>query len=302
MKENQVSFTAMMTAYVRAYYAMHNTEKIFDDFLAYRLIPEEKRVLIEQYLTETNPLNNTDHSKLIFNQTDTLAYLKYPTLIIIRGRYVEDTLEKAISQGVKQYVILGAGLDTFAFRRPELIEQLDVFEVDHPATQEFKIHRLAELGWKHPAKLHFIPTDFTKENLRTVLTSSSSYDPNIKSLFSWLGVTVYLTREEIFTTLHSITKVAPAGSIVVFDYFGSDMFLPENLSPQIQKKLEINRKNGEPLKTGINPATLKEDLANLGLLLHENLNSKDIKERYFHERSDGYFTKGYEYIACAIVE
>ena len=190
----------------------------------------------------------------------------------------------------------------FAFRRPELMEQLDVFEVDHTATQEFKFHRLVELGWKHPAKLQFVPTDFTKENLRTVLTSSSSYDPNIKSLFSWLGVTVYLTREEIFTTLHSITKVAPVGSIVVFDYIGSDMFLPENLSPQIRKKLEFNRKSGEPLKTGINPSTLKEDLASLGLLLHENLNPKDIKERYFHEHSDEYFTKGHEYIACAIVE
>ena len=109
--------------------------------------------------------------------------------LLSRARYTEDTLEKAIRQGVKQYIILGAGMDTFAFRRPDLMERLEVFEIDHPATQEFKLHRLAELGWKHPAKLHFIPIDFTKESLVTALTRSSSYDPKVKSLFSWLGVT-----------------------------------------------------------------------------------------------------------------
>lgn len=302
MIENKASFTAMMTAYMRAYYAMNSTQKIFDDFLAYCLIPEEKRALIEQYLTETNPLKDTEHSVSYFNQTDTLAYLKYPTYVIFRSRYTEDTLEKASRQGVKQYVILGAGLDTFAFRRPELMEQLDVFEVDHPATQEFKLYRLAELGWKHPAKLHFIPIDFTKENLITALTHSSSYDPNVKSFFSWLGVTVYLTKEEISATLRSIAKVAPVGSMVVFDYLSYEMFLPENLSTQIQKKLDFNQKSGEPLKMGINPSTLKKDLANLGFSLHENLGPSDIKQRYFHEHPDDYFTKGYEYIACAIVE
>jgi hypothetical protein len=92
MIENKASFTAMMTAYVRAYYAMNSTQKIFDDFLAYCLIPEEKRALIEQYLTETNPLKDTKRSVSYFNQTDTLAYLKYPTLcyrpFMIHRRYL----------------------------------------------------------------------------------------------------------------------------------------------------------------------------------------------------------------------
>ena len=139
--------------------------------------------------------------------------------VISRARYTEETLEKAVRQGVKQYVILGAGMDTFAFRRPEMLEELEVFEVDHPATQEFKLNRLTELGWKHPAKLHFIPIDFTKESLVTALTRSSSYDPNVKSFFSWLGVTPYLTQEEVFATLRSIAEVAPAGSTSSFRLF-----------------------------------------------------------------------------------
>ncbi|MHB1043431.1 MAG: class I SAM-dependent methyltransferase [Eubacteriales bacterium] len=86
-------------------------------------------------------------------------------------------------------MILGAGMDTFAFRRPELVKQLQVFEVDHPATQVFKRRRLTELGWEHPAQLHFIPVDFTQESLAPALTRSS-YDPQAPSFFSWLGAVV----------------------------------------------------------------------------------------------------------------
>jgi methyltransferase (TIGR00027 family) len=106
----------MMIAYMRAYHTMNDTDKIFDDFLAYDLIPEEKRILIEQHLNCDNLMQTTN-------------------IPLSRARYTEDTLEKAIKQGVKQYIILGAGMDTFAFRRPDLMERLEVFEIDHPATQ-----------------------------------------------------------------------------------------------------------------------------------------------------------------------
>ena len=79
-------------------------------------------------------------------------------------------------------------MDTFASRQPEMMKYLEVFELDHPATQEFKLRRLAELGWKRPAKLHFIPIDFTKENLITAIIGSSSCDLKVKSFFNWLGV------------------------------------------------------------------------------------------------------------------
>ena len=193
-------------------------------------------------------------------------------------------------------------MDTFAFRQPEMMEKLEVFEVDHPATQEFKLHRLAELEWEHPAKLHFISIDFTKESLVTALTSSSSYDPKVKTFFNWLGVTYFLTRDEVFTTLRSITEIAPAGSIVVLDYLDIDAFIPEKSSPQIQKSLEYLRKIGEPMITGFNPSTLAEELASLGFSLQENLSPADIEERYFKGRTDGYHAYEYAHFACAVVE
>jgi methyltransferase (TIGR00027 family) len=141
-------------------------------------------------------------------------------------------------------------MDTFAFRRPELMERLEVFEVDHPATQEFKLQRLAELGWEHPANLHFIPIDFTKEKLETALTRSISYDPKVKSFFSWFGVTPYLTLEEVSTVLRSIANISPAGSTVVFDYTDTEASIPEDKSQQIHEMLKLLEKVGELIKTG----------------------------------------------------
>jgi methyltransferase (TIGR00027 family) len=301
MKENEASFTAMMTAYMRAYHAMHDTPKIFDDSLAYHLIPEEKLALIEQYLTWDKQLTDPE-SAACSDQSNTFEPLIQTPNALSRARYTEDALEEAVSQGVKQYIILGAGLDTFAFRRPEMMELLEVFEVDHPATQEFKLHRLAELGWEHPAKFHYIPVDFTKENLVAALTRSPSYDPMAKGFFSWLGVTYYLTRDDVFATLRSIKDIAPEGSMVIFDYSDADAFIPEKSSPQMQKKLEFFRKIGEPMITGFNPSTLAEDIASLGFRLNENLSLVDIKGRYFQGLTDGYFAQEYEYVARAVVE
>ncbi len=312
MNENQASFTAMMVAYMRAYHAMNDTNKIFDDFLAYDLIPKEKRVRIEQHLIEQNVTrdqqsNDSEYSGSYLDQTINSESLMQETyrdagLFCSRARYAEDALEKAVKQGVKQYVILGAGMDTFAFRRPEMMAKLEVFEVDHPATQEFKLQRLAELEWEQPAKLHFIPIDFTKESLVTALISSSSYDPKVKTFFNWLGVTYFLTRDEVFTTLRSITEIAPTGSIIVFDYLDIDTFIPEKSSPQMQHKLEFLRNIGEPMITGFNPLTSAEDFASLGVHLHENLSQDNIEELYFKKHMNGYHAQEHVHFAYAVVE
>jgi methyltransferase (TIGR00027 family) len=307
MKDNQVSFTSLLVAYMRAYHTMHDTQKIFDDFLAYDLIPKEKRELIEQHLIEDysdldTKLNGSKHTtSLLDNIASSSRFMQGINGVTSRARYTEDILEKIVGQGVKQYVILGAGMDTFAFRRPDLMEYLDVFEIDHPATQEFKLNRLAELGWKHPEKLHFIPVDFTKESLVTALTRSSFYDPNVKSFFSWFGVTPYLTQEEVFATLRSIREIAPTGSTISFDYLDADKFIVEKSSPQMQKILEYLQNIGEQFRMeGFDSSKLAEDLNVLGLSLHENLSPQDIKKCYLQGRIDGCC----EYIcfACGVVE
>jgi len=130
---------------------MNDNPKIFDDFRAYDLIPEEKRALIEQQLIEhclnlDTELNGYKHATSLFDQiTASTRFMQANNSAISRARYTEDTLEVAVRQEVKQYVILGAAMDTFAFRRSDLVEHLEVFEVDHPATQNLNFFAL--LSW-----------------------------------------------------------------------------------------------------------------------------------------------------------
>lgn len=300
MEQNQISLTAIMTAYMRAYHAMNDTPKVFDDFLAYRFLPEERRAIIEQGLLRALQFNNIDLTTLLPDQMAAITG-KLQSMgasnVLSRSSYTEKNLEKAVQLGMKQYVILGAGMDTFAFRCLELVEQLQVFEVDHPAMQAFKRHRLVELGWQKPLQLHFVPVDFTQDNLAASLVQSS-FDPNAKSFFSWLGVTMYLTRDEVFETLSAITQIAPAGSMVIFDYLNTEV--PGQAASRVRTSLAQQVK--EPIKSGFDPSTLALDIARLGLRLHENLNQADIEKLYFHGRTDGYHATKNGHLAYAFVE
>ena len=307
MKENQVSRTALLLAYVRGYHAMHGAPKIFEDFLSHHLLKEEERAIFDQQFTPpVQFIESIDPASAAscHDQAACLAWamraIPSTSHTISRSRYTEDALEEAVRQGVKQYVILGAGMDTFAFRRPEMLEQLQVFEVDHPATQGFKRQRLSELNWEMPTNLHFVPMDFTKESLASALTRSS-YDLHSLSFFSWMGVTYYLPREVVFTTLRTIADVAPADSTVIFDYMDTDAFVPERAAKRMQMAMDKCRQWGEPLITGFDPSTLAADIARSGLRLHENFSPNDIEKRYFHGRTDGYYACEHVHFAWAVV-
>lgn len=302
MNQTQVSLTALLTAYVRAYHAKYDSPKIFDDFLAYKLFTEEEFIQMGQNLAESLKFFDPEYAASCPDQSTALAHviqtMMSPTLS--RSRYTEDTLESALQQGVRQYVILGSGMDTFAFRRPELLKQLQVFEVDHPATQTFKRNRIDELGWEYPPQLHFVPVDFTKDHLPSAL-KLSSYNPQALSFFSWLGVSLYLSRDVVFDTLRTIANLTSPGSIIIFDYIDTDAFSPEKSTKRAQLLQDIVKRVGEPIKAGLNPSTLAEDLKSLGWLLKENLSPFEIEKRYFQGRTDEYHAFDHMHYAQAIV-
>lgn len=299
MEENQVSITALVTAYARAYHAKNDSPKIFNDLLADHLFKEEERSYLGHNLAESLKFFDPERAMSCPDQATALAWVMQsyngPTTLS-RSRYVEDSLAELVNQGVEQYVILGAGLDTFAFRQPELIKQLRVFELDHPATQAFKRQRLTEIGWEFPEQLHLIPVDFTKEGLAEVL-KHSPYDPQVLSFFSWLGVTYYLPRDVVFNKLRQIAGIAPSGSMIIFDYLDTNAFDPKKASKRVQLTQEIVRRAGEPMKTGFDPSTLAEDLEGIGFHLRENLSPSDIEERYFKGRTDDYHASEHTYFA-----
>lgn len=300
MAEKQAGVTAFAMAYARAYHATHDSPKIFDDFLAARFFTAQELAgtakmlaglvgMIDPELAATNPDEATALAAVL--QLQAAA-----PMTLSRSRYTEDTLEERLRDGVTQYVILGAGFDTFAFRRPELAARLRIFEVDHPATQALKRERIAAAGWELPANLHFVPVDFDRESLADALRQSP-FDPGQQSLFSWLGVTFYLDCDVNFATLRTIAGLAAPGSTLVFDYIDADAFVPEKAGKGIRMTQMWATQLGEPMKCGFDPPALAGDLRPLGFRLDENLAPEEIDARYFQGRTDRY--RAFEHVHLA---
>ncbi len=317
MDEKWASITALITAYCRGYHATHDSPKIFDDFLAADLFTAEEHLAFDQQLAGTLKVINPERAAANPDQAAALACVMQThngPITLSRSRYTEDQLEAAIasaspthsvghdvSQGVQQYVILGAGFDTFAFRRPDLLDRLQVFEVDHPATQAIKRQRLAMLQRPFPPQLHFVPIDFATQHLSDVLRQSA-YDPRRSSFFSWLGVTYYLAREVVFDTLREVAAAAPRGSAIVFDYLEADAFRPERAARRVQLLQAIARQVGEPMQTDFDPIELAADLDRAGFRLEEDLDPAAIENRFFQHRPDEYHAFEQVHFARALVK
>jgi methyltransferase (TIGR00027 family) len=199
--------------------------------------------------------------------------------VVIRSRYAEDALREATIRGLRQYVLIGAGFDSFALRRPAFSDALEIFEIDHPATQSMKIQRIRECGISLPRSVHFIAADLAKEDLVTTL-ARSSFRRDEAAFFSWLGVTVYLTREANLTTLRAVATCGAQGSELVFTYVDQIEFAPDrSRSPHNENALVVAA-IGEPYVSGFDPNEIANDLTRVGLELVEDLDGKAMWERY----------------------
>jgi methyltransferase (TIGR00027 family) len=210
--------------------------------------------------------------------------------LAVRSRYAEDQLAVAVERGVRQYVVLGAGLDTFAYRNRFQSAGLRVFEVDHPATQEWKRAQLRDAGIAIPKEMTFAAVDFERQSLEEGLLAAG-FDKQQPAFFSWLGVTPYLSRSAFDATVGFIARM-PSGSGVVFD-FAVERSL---LSPQQQLALDRLAARvalaGEPFQLFFDPAALARDLRSLGFGNIEDLSGDQINARYFAGRADGLAVSG----------
>jgi methyltransferase (TIGR00027 family) len=201
----------------------------------------------------------------------------------VRSRYTEDRLADAVAQGVGQYVVLGAGLDTFAYRNP--FAGLRVFEVDFPATQEGKRAMLAEAEIPIPENLTFVPLDFEHHTVAEGL-AEAGFDATLPAYFGWLGVVPYLTLEAFRSTVTAIAQL-PAGTAVSFDYALS----PETLGPlgrmAFDRLAERVAAAGEPFQLFFTEETLELELRGAGFHRVEQMDYEQINERYFKDRADG---------------
>jgi len=269
MKAEQPSATALRVAIRRAAHQILDHPRVFDDPLAERIIGTEAADLLKAEVQE--------------GQTRVARSLR--AFIAARSRFAEDALAQGVERGVCQYVILGAGLDTFAYRNPCADREVQIFEVDHPVTQAWKQRMLAAAGISIPPTLTFAPVNFEKQNLSEGLTQAG-FDPRRAAFFSWLGVTPYLTEEAFEATARFIASM-PLGSGVAFDYAvpRSSLSLPEKMAfDTISARVAAA---GEPFRLFFDPGALLEKLKGLGFVAVTDLDSEKINSRYFTARTDG---------------
>ena len=206
--------------------------------------------------------------------------------IVGRARFIEDIVEEETKKGVTQYVILGAGLDTFAQRRNDLAGKLHIFEVDQPGPQAWKQKRLKEIGLPVPDSLHFVPVDFEAGQSWWKELLASSFDLTKPAVVVSTGVSMYLTKEANKATLEQLAKVAPGSTFAM-----TFMLALELLSPEERATMEFVMKRtkeaGTPFLSLFSPPEILSLAKEAGFKKAEYVSGEDIYQRYFANRSDG---------------
>ena len=270
------SRTALGVARRRAAHQLLDRPLVLDDPLALRIIGGSEREALETRAGRRFPPNPDQHpaSRLL------------RAFVVARSRCAEDVLVAAAESGARQYVVLGAGLDTFAYRNPH--PQVHVFEVDYPATQAWKRECLADAQIAvpgGPAGVTFVAIDFDKQRLDEEL-AGAGFNPDEPAVFAWLGVTMYLAEEAVWSVLRYVME-RPPGSAVVFDYA-----LPAASLDPLQRTARAAltsrvARAGEPWTAFFEPEALESGLRRLGARSVVDLDGAAINARYFAGRSDG---------------
>jgi methyltransferase (TIGR00027 family) len=269
MEPGRPSATAFRVAMRRAAHQVLDSPRVLEDPVALRIIGPARA---ESLRTDRRTYDSRFARRL-------------RAFLVARSRCAEDALAEAVTRGVTQYVILGAGLDTFAYRNPFPAGTLRVFEVDHPATQAWKLELLRKTGIAIPDGVTFVPVDFASQSLRERL-SGSGFAAAAPAFYSWLGVTMYLEREAVLSTLGWIAANTPRGGGIVFDYAISPATLNWFERWVYRGMARRVAAVGEPWRATFVPAELVRALRELGVADVEDLRAREINARYFAERRD----------------
>jgi len=283
LQAGEPSRTAQGAAQLRAAHQLLERPLVFDDPIALRILgaPVVKQIALD-----------ADRY-----QTPTARALR--AFLVARSRYAEDELGRAIKAGTAQYIVLGAGLDTFAYRNPHG-KRLRVFEVDHPTTQAWKRARLQEQSIEFPRSLTFVPVDFERDSLAESLRRAG-FRRSAPVFISWLGVSMYLTQEAVMQTLHFVAQSCARGSEIVFDFSVPDDALSERQRVSRARLAERVAGLGEPWISTFDPAALGEALTAMGFSHADNFGAAQANELYFANRADGFGVRGSARIMTARV-
>jgi methyltransferase (TIGR00027 family) len=262
------SQTAVKTAAARALHREEQPPWVLDDHLALELAGDEGVSITQRLRDELSEEN----------------LLTFSRWMCVRARLAEDVVERAVADATRQYAILGAGLDSFAYRRPDLLMRLRVFEVDHPASQAWKRERLAELGISPPGNLVFAPIDFETQTLRAGLLAAG-FDFGASAVFSWIGVTMYLTLPAIEATLQTVAAFPP-GSRIVLTYNLPPTALQDQGRTIGSRMGRMAGEMGEPWISFFTAAEVEALLHGCGFAEVDHFGPAEAIHTYFADRPD----------------
>jgi methyltransferase (TIGR00027 family) len=206
--------------------------------------------------------------------------------IVARARFVEDIVKEQAARGISQYVILGAGLDTFVQRNPEFTSGMEVFEIDQPTTQVWKSRRLIELGFGIPPSLHFVPVNFEAGDAWWEQLGASGFDYNKPSVVASTGVSMYLTKEAIMAKLRQVATLLQGSTLVMSFMLPIELNDPE-IRPGVERAAAGAKASGTPWLSFFTPAEILALAREAGFVKVEHISAAALAERYFSDRMDG---------------
>lgn len=300
MDELTASRTALATSLMRAAHTRLDPRPIINDPWGDRLVPEPAREMIRDAAIQAMDAATRAKAMAAPEKIVDASLRRSPAYenVITRSRYTEDALQAAVSRGVGQYVLVGAGFDSFALRRPPYAANLQIFEIDHPATQDLKLQRIRQLGISVPDSVHFIAADLSTEGVDAAL-ARSSFRRDRAAFFSWLGVTMYLTRAANLATLRAVAACALAGSELVLTYVDERLF--DSTSERFQALQSRVASMGEPFLSGFDPQDFAATLRQCGLELLEDLSAAEAAVKYGRGRANDAGRSSFSHIALCRV-
>ena len=206
--------------------------------------------------------------------------------IVGRARFIEDLVAEQADRGVGQYIILGAGLDTFAQRRPELASRMRVFEIDRPGPQAWKRQRLVDLGYGIPSYLRLVPVDFEAADLWWERLATAGFDPRKPAIVASTGVSMYLTRDANKTTLRQIASLASGSTLALSFLLPIEMTDPE-VRPGMERAVAGSKASGTPFISFFTPEEMQSLARETGFRKVQHVSAATLAQRYFAGRPDG---------------
>lgn len=286
MVETRESVTAKLCSFARAYHSNFSRQKIFDDYLAYDMMGKVEYEEIGQLIEHDFIMGKYDPSRSFQREVICQRLSEFASIPLSRISFAEQRLlQFAQEHGCCQYVICGAGMDTFAFRN--INSHIHIFELDHPDTQNYKLNRIRELQWNIPNSVSYVPINFETDDMKQALFHAG-FNPKLPTFFSILGVTYYLTLPVFEETIRNISALSERESLLVFDYPDESISDTDGRFESARRLADVTASLGEEMKQGFSYSSLKSALRKHSFAVEQHMAPADIQNIYFGCRDDNY--------------